>query len=116
MSGRGVLLVNLGSPDSPSVPDVRRYLGQFLMDERVIDVPWLLRKFIVSVMILPRRPKESAHAYASIWTKEGSPLVVMTRKVKALLEKKINHPVEIAMRYGNPSAEAGISALMNQGA
>ena len=72
---KAVLLVNPGSPDSPSVPDVRRYLNEFLMDGRVIDVAWPLRRFIVG-MILLNRPKESAHAYQAIWTKEGSPLVV----------------------------------------
>src|ERR1019366_1837372 len=70
---KGVLLVNLGSPDSTSVGDVRRYLNEFLMDGRVIDTPWPLRRFIVG-MILINRPKHSAHAYRMIWTKEGSPL------------------------------------------
>ena len=73
---QGVLLVNLGSPDSPSVPDVRRYLREFLMDGRVLDVNWLVRFCIVHFAILPSRPKQSAHAYQSIWTPEGSPLVV----------------------------------------
>ena len=73
MSERAVLLVNLGSPDTPSVPDVRRYLNEFLMDERVVDLPWALRRFLVSAIILPRRPKASAEAYESIWTPEGSP-------------------------------------------
>ena len=78
---KGVLLVNLGSPDSTSVSDVRRYLNEFLMDGRVIDAPWLLRRFIVG-MILINRPKESAHAYEKIWTPEGSPLVVTSRHVQ----------------------------------
>ena len=69
----GVLLVNTGSPDSPDVPDVRRYLGQFLMDGRVLDQPWPLRKLIVSGFILPSRPKRSAEAYRAIWWPEGSP-------------------------------------------
>lgn len=65
---KALLLVNLGSPDSPSVPDVRRYLREFLMDGRVLDVNWLLRFCIVHFAILPFRPKQSAHAYQSIWT------------------------------------------------
>ena len=85
---KGVLLVNLGSPDSTSVADVRRYLNEFLMDSRVIDTPWLLRRFIVG-MILINRPKESAHAYEKVWTKEGSPLVVTSRHVQALLQKRV---------------------------
>ena len=75
MSNQGVLLVNLGSPDSPSVPDVRRYLREFLMDERVLDAPWPIRFGVVHFAILPFRPRQSAHAYQSIWTPEGSPLL-----------------------------------------
>jgi ferrochelatase len=95
---KGVLLVNLGSPDSPSVPDVRRYLNEFLMDGRVMDAPWLVRRFVVG-MILINRPKESAHAYEKVWTKEGSPLVVTSRHVQELLQKRVSLPVELAMRY-----------------
>ena len=75
-----VLLVNLGSPDSPSVADVRRYLGEFLMDGYVIDVPFLLRKLIVGGFVLPFRPKHSAAAYQSIWWEDGSPLIVISRQ------------------------------------
>lgn len=71
MTLRGVLLVNTGSPDSPDVADVRRYLGQFLMDGHVLDQPWLLRKLIVSGFILPRRPRRSAEAYRAIWRPEA---------------------------------------------
>src|ERR1044071_181586 len=99
---KAVLLVNLGSPDSPSVRDVRRYLNEFLMDERVIDVAWPPRRLIVG-MILINRPKESAHAYQSIWTKEGSPLIVTSKQVQSLLQKRVNVPVELAMRYQSPS-------------
>jgi ferrochelatase len=107
----GVLLVNLGSPDSPSVPDVRRYLREFLMDARVLDVNWFVRFCIVHFAILPKRPKESAHAYQSIWTAEGSPLVVISRKVQAALQKRVSVPVELAMRYQNPSIPEGIARL-----
>src|SRR5437899_12870631 len=83
---KGVLLVNLGSPDSPSVPDVRRYLREFLMDGRVLDVNWFLRFCIVQFTILPSRPKESAHAYQKIWSEAGSPLVVTSRNVTSKLQ------------------------------
>jgi len=110
---RGVLLVNLGSPDSPTVPDVRRYLGQFLMDERVLDVPWLLRKLIVSGFILPFRPKQSAEAYRQIWTEEGSPLVVISRRVAEKLQAQVDMPVALAMTYGNPSIDEGLRRLLD---
>src|ERR1700744_4994664 len=111
---RAILLVNLGSPDSTSVPDVRRYLNQFLMDGRVIDSPWLLRRFVVG-MILINRPKETGHAYEKIWTKEGSPLVVYSRHVQALLQQLVQVPVELAMRYQNPSIESAIKNLAGRG-
>src|SRR5947208_15973907 len=99
---KGILLVNLGSPDSPSVPDVRRYLNEFLMDGRVIDVAWPLRRFVVG-MILIDRPKKSAHAYEKIWTKDGSPLVVTSKRGQVDLDKRVSVPVELAMRYQSPS-------------
>ncbi len=116
MSKQGVLLINLGSPDSTSVRDVRRYLNEFLMDARVIDVAWPLRRFIVG-MILINRPKESAHAYSKIWTKEGSPLVVTSRNVRRDLQRRLGGsiPVELAMRYQNPSIESAITGLRDQG-
>jgi ferrochelatase len=107
---KAVFLVNLGSPDSPSVGDVRRYLNEFLMDGRVIDMPWLLRRFIVS-MILINRPKRSAHAYQTIWTPEGSPLIVTGRRVRAKLQERVTVPVELAMRYGNPSIADAVRRL-----
>jgi protoporphyrin/coproporphyrin ferrochelatase len=110
---KGILLVNLGSPDSTSVGDVRRYLNEFLMDSRVIDTPWLLRRFVVG-MILINRPKESAHAYEKIWTREGSPLVVTSKRVQAELQKRFEIPVELAMRYQNPSIESAIQKLAAQ--
>jgi protoporphyrin/coproporphyrin ferrochelatase len=92
------------------VPDVRRYLNQFLMDRRVIDVAWPLRRLIVS-MILIRRPKESGHAYEQIWTNGGSPLVVTSRAVQRLLQARVKVPVELAMRYQNPSIERAVRRL-----
>ncbi|HEX7652109.1 MAG TPA: ferrochelatase [Verrucomicrobiae bacterium] len=111
---KAILLVNLGSPDSPTVPDVRRYLNEFLMDGRVIDVAWPLRRFIVG-MILINRPKESAHAYQSVWTPEGSPLIVTSRHVQAKLQARVPVPVELAMRYQNPSIESAVKKLRDQG-
>src|SRR5580693_9226969 len=111
---KAILLVNLGSPDSPAVPDVRRYLNEFLMDERVIDSPWLARRFIVG-MILIKRPAETAHAYEKVWTKEGSPLIVYSRHAQELLQKRLTVPVELAMRYQNPSIESAVRNLAAKG-
>ena len=112
---KGVLLINLGSPDSPSVGDVRRYLGEFLMDGRVLDVSWLARFFIVHFAILPSRPKQSAEAYHKIWTPAGSPLVVISRNVKTKLQQMASVPVELAMRYQNPSVPDAIRSLGQKG-
>jgi len=111
---KGVLLVNLGSPDSTAIGDVRRYLNEFLMDGRVIDVAWLLRRFIVG-MILINRPKASAHAYQSIWTPEGSPLIVTSRHVCEQLQARAAVPIELAMRYQNPSIPEAIKKLGARG-
>jgi ferrochelatase len=111
---KAVLLVNLGSPDSPSVPDVRRYLNEFLMDARVIDTPWLLRRFIVG-SILIRRPHEAARAYESIWTAAGSPLVATSRNVQLQLQTRLGVPVELAMRYQQPSIPDAIKSLAARG-
>jgi ferrochelatase len=112
---RAVLLVNLGSPDSPSVPDVRRYLREFLTDGRVIDSPWIIRQLVVNALILPARPKESAKAYASIWTAEGSPLVVTSKRVQVLLQERLPVPVELAMRYGKPSIPRVVDDMAKRG-
>ena len=115
MKKQGVLLVNLGSPDSPSVGDVRKYLREFLMDERVLDTPWPIRAFVVYGCILPFRPKQSAEAYHKIWHPEGSPLVVTSKKVQAELQRRIPAPIELAMRYQNPPIESAIGRLQTQG-
>lgn len=111
----GVLLMNLGSPDSPSTPDVRRYLREFLMDGRVLDAPWPIRFFVVHALILPRRPAESAHAYQSIWTPEGSPLVRDGHRVRDLLRQRLPVPVELCMRYQNPTPAHALHSLTQQG-
>lgn len=111
---KGILLVNLGSPNSPSVPDVRRYLNEFLMDERVIDVAWPLRRLVVG-LILINRPKVSGHAYEKIWTKDGSPLVVTSKHVQVALQKRVSVPVALGMRYQNPSIESAVKELAAKG-
>lgn len=100
---RAIILMNLGSPDSFEVNDVKRYLDEFLMDGKVIDKPWLLRAALVKGIIIPARAKKSAEAYRSVWTDRGSALVVITKDLRDALQKKVEEPVVIAMRYGNPS-------------
>jgi ferrochelatase len=112
---KGILLVNLGSPDFPSVPDVRRYLREFLMDGRVLDVNWFVRFCVVHFAILPSRPKESAHAYQKIWKDEGSPLVITSKHVHSKLQQRISVPIELAMRYQNPSIPAAVGNLAQKG-
>jgi ferrochelatase len=112
---KGALLINLGSPDSPDPKDVKRYLGEFLMDERVIDLSKALRTFLVKGIILNTRPKKSAKAYKKIWWEEGSPLIVLSKRLRQSVQKKVTIPVELAMRYGTPSIEEGIKNLVNQG-
>jgi ferrochelatase len=112
---KGVLLVNLGSPDSTSVGDVRKYLREFLMDKRVLDMSWPVRFCVVNFAILPSRPKESAHAYEKIWTPEGSPLVVTSRRVRAKLQERVTVPVELAMRYQNPTIRSALEKLAQKG-
>lgn len=115
MEKKGVLLINLGTPDSPSVEDVRKYLNEFLMDERVIDAPFIIRYAIVKFFILPKRPESSAEAYRKIWTSEGSPLLVYSKKILEKVKSRVSIPVELAMRYGNPSVESAIKTLASQG-
>ena len=112
---KGVLLVNLGSPDSPSVADVRKYLREFLMDGRVLDVNWLIRFCVVHFAILPTRPKQSAEAYEKVWTAVGSPLVSISRSVCAKLQERVSVPVELAMRYQNPSIPDAVGRLAQKG-
>ena len=117
MPKRAVLLVNLGSPKSTSVADVRSYLREFLGDERVIDLPKPLRWLLLEGIILRTRPKKSAHAYQSIWTKDGSPLVLTSisvqKKLAATLGKDI--PVYLAMRYGEPSIPGVLKQMKADG-
>ena len=112
---KGVLLVNLGSPDTTKTKDVKKYLKEFLMDERVIDVPYALRNLLVKGIILNTRPKKSAKAYKKIWWDEGSPLVVISERFAKKVKSNVKIPVALAMRYGSMSMEKGFEELINQG-
>ena len=124
---KGILLVNLGSPDSPSVKDVKKYLTQFLNDPFVIDINPVARFFLVNFIIIPARAKNSAKLYEAIWTKEGSPLITHSKKQKELLQKELDltpspspsgegseYIVELGMRYQNPSIESAFKKLVEQ--
>src|SRR5687767_12445603 len=112
----GVLLINLGTPDSPSVSDVRSYLSQFLNDPRVIDIPWLLRKMLVNLIIVPFRAPKSAKIYKKLWTANGSPLLYYSNRVKQLLQQDLGdeYEVHLAMRYKNPSIPNVLEAMRKQ--
>ena len=112
---KGVLLVNLGSPDSTETKDVKSYLKEFLMDGRVIDLPKWFRTLLVKGIILNTRPKKSAKAYRKIWWKDGSPLIVLTERLQEKIQKKVSIPVSIAMRYRNPSIHFGLEELAKKG-
>ena len=117
----GVLLVNLGTPESPSPADVRRYLKEFLWDSRVVELPRPLWWLVLNLVILNTRPRRSARAYAKVWTEEGSPLMVISRQqhaaLQAALEQQPGAPVKVvlAMRYGKPSIAAGMQELRAAG-
>lgn len=115
MPKQAVLLANLGSPDSTSVPDVRKYLKEFLSDDRVFDAPQPIKALILYGRVLPTRPKLTGEAYRAIWTEGEAPLVATSRKVKELLEEKIDLPVYLGMRYGNPSTPAAVEAMKSAG-
>ena len=106
--GIGVLLVNLGTPDAPTPQAVRRYLGQFLSDRRVVEVPPLVWQPILRGVILNTRPRKSAHAYRQVWLPEGSPLAVYTARQAEALQARLGEGVQVAwaMRYGNPALSA----------
>ena len=112
---KGVLLVNLGSPESPTAKDVKPYLDEFLMDKYVIDVPFLLRALLVRGIILQTRPKKSAEAYSRIWTSEGSPLIVISKKMHQKVKQMVELPVALAMRYGTMTIQKGLQELKEQG-
>ena len=113
----GILLVNLGTPDSPKPSDVYRYLNEFLTDGRVIDIPWITRQLLVRGFIVPTRYRQSAAYYKVIWTPEGSPLKVYGLRVQEALQQRLgdNTRVELAMRYQNPSIPAALARLRAAG-
>jgi len=111
---KGILLVNLGSPDSPNPKDVKKYLAEFLMDERVIDVPKWARALLVKGIILNTRPKISAKAYQKIWWEEGSPLIVLSERLKDKVQKQLDLPVALAMRYGSMTIKNGLQQLADK--
>jgi ferrochelatase len=113
----GVLLVNLGTPDAPEAGAVKRYLKQFLSDRRVVEIPAIVWQPILRGIILNTRPKKSAHAYAQVWTDEGSPLAAITAAQARALQQRLGEDVIVrhAMRYGNPAMGAELDALLAAG-
>lgn len=108
-------MVNLGSPDSTDPRDVKKYLDEFLMDERVIDVPYWARTLLVRGIILNTRPKKSAEAYKRIWWEEGSPLIVLSERLQEKVDALTSVPIALAMRYGKPSIHSGLQELHDKG-
>jgi len=113
----GVLIINLGTPDSPSVADVYKYLREFLMDRRVIDIPFWRRFLLINLIIAPFRAPESAKGYRELWTPQGSPLKVYGLQLEALLQQALGNgfDVKMAMRYQSPSIKSVLSHLKNKG-
>ena len=116
MGKRGVLMMNIGTPDEPTTSSVRTYLREFLLDPDVIDIPAPLRHLLVRGIILRTRPKKIAPRYQSIWMDEGSPLRVYTRRMAEGLEHHLDEVrCEVGMRYGNPSIRSGLEKLRESG-
>ncbi|HWW41255.1 ferrochelatase [Pedobacter sp.] len=113
MGKKGILLVNLGTPDSPEVKDVRKYLDQFLMDERVIDIPAFNRTLLVKGVIVPFRSPKTSKLYKEIWDENGSPLLYFSKIQAALLQDQLgpDYQVELAMRYQNPSIATALEKM-----
>ncbi|MEJ2692721.1 MAG: ferrochelatase [Candidatus Thiodiazotropha sp.] len=118
--GLGVLLVNLGTPEEPTTPAVRRYLAEFLSDPRIVETPRLLWMLILHGIVLRTRPKRSAEAYRSIWTEQGSPLLEISKRQQTALEAALSEQlrgrltVALGMRYGNPSIASALGQLRRQ--
>ncbi|MDP7373614.1 MAG: ferrochelatase [Candidatus Poseidoniaceae archaeon] len=116
MAKKGVLLINVGTPDEPTVKSVRNYLREFLLDPDVIDAPYIIRQLLVRGIILRVRPKKIAPLYRKIWMDEGSPLRVYSDRItKSLNEMVEDVEFDFAMRYGNPSIESGLMSLRDKG-
>lgn len=112
---KGVILLNLGSPDSTKVEDVRTYLDEFLSDPRVLDINPTIRKLLLKFVILPKRPAESAEAYSKVWTDQGSPLIVTSEEQQKLVQNHTDIPVYLGMRYGNPSTASIVAEMKKDG-
>ncbi len=111
----GILLINTGTTDAPRAPETRTYLREFLSDPRILDINPIVRWLLLNLIILPRRPKQSAHAYSAVWTEKGSPLMVVTRDLLAGLEARMPEcEFAIGMRYGNPSIKSGLDELVKK--
>ncbi len=110
----GIIIMNLGTPDSTKVSDIKKYLDEFLMDKKVMDYPYLYRWLLVKKIITPRRSPKSAEAYKSIWWPEGSPLRVISERVRVALEECSGLPVELTMRYGNPTPETAFKKMLDR--
>lgn len=112
-----VLLMNVGSPDAPTKPAVKKYLTEFLNDKRVIDLPWLLRKILVNLIIIPFRVKKSTALYRKLWTDKGSPLIYISEELKNKLQQELPGDFEVflGMRYGNPGYKKALQTIKKQG-
>ena len=115
--GVGVLLVNLGTPDAPDTPSVKRYLAEFLSDRRVVEIPPIVWQPILRGIILNTRPKKSAAAYSKVWSEDGSPLAAITKRQANALQVRLGGTVVVdwAMRYGNPSIDTKLRAMKDAG-
>ncbi|AFY03041.1 ferrochelatase [Bdellovibrio bacteriovorus] len=117
MAKKGLLLINIGSPRSYEVPDVKKYLTEFLMDEEVINLPFVLRWPLVNLLIVPRRAPFSAENYKKVWMKEGSPIAVYTRRFAELLQDELKDQfvVKVGLQYSEPSVESALKELQQAG-
>jgi protoporphyrin/coproporphyrin ferrochelatase len=111
----GLLIINLGTPAALNLTAVKRYLSEFLSDKRVIDLPWIIRFFLVHGLIIPFRAKKSLHAYTTIWSEQGSPLLSHSQQLVKQIQKEVNDDIKVllAMRYGAPSIQAGLEELQS---
>lgn len=112
-----IILANVGTPDEPKANAVRRFLFHFLNDKYVIDLPWLLRKFLVNCIIIPFRVKKSTKLYKRLWTKNGSPIIYHSEKLKGKLQKQLgdNYEIFLGMRYGKPNYKTALKEIKKAG-
>jgi ferrochelatase len=112
---KGIVLINLGSPKDLELSSIKSYLKEFLSDDYVLDIPKLIQRILVNFIIVPFRSSKTKKAYESIWTSKGSPLIVNTNLIAKKLQKKMNLPIEVAMRYQEPSIRNAILKLLKNG-